>query len=133
VKHLLAVALFASTVVATGCASGDQSTSLDDLRNADAPYYYVGDSFDGLKITHVERYQRGVANLIYGDCKARSDEGCPPPLGLQHRLCHGKVTVVIFANERLAHRAADALRPLSQRASAQHPQIAFNRSPRCKP
>src|SRR5207244_12878090 len=68
-----------------------------------------------------------------GDCKARSDEGRAPPLELEHRLCHGTVTVVIWAEETLAARAAGALRPLSRGANGRRPEIAFNHSPRCLP
>ena len=78
-------------------------------------------------------YQRSDAAITYGDCKARSDEGCAPPLELEHRLCHGTVTVVIWAKETLAARAADALRPLSRGANGRRPEIAFNHSPRCLP
>lgn len=131
----LLIATVAVPFLVTACG-GAGSLEVSDLRNADAPYYYVGESFRGLRITHVERYQRSVATLIYGDCKARSDMGCTPPLELQHRLCHGTLTVVIFAkgNERRAARAADALRPLSRGASsAQRPTIAFGHSPYCSP
>jgi hypothetical protein len=62
--------------------------------------------------------------------------GCAPPLELEHRLCHGTVTVVIWAKGegRLAARAAHALRPLSRGArTAQRPKIAFGHSPYCSP
>ena len=132
VPRLLIAAVAVPLVVA---ACGGSSIHVNDLKNADAPYYYVGESFHGLKVTHVLRYQRGDAALIYGDCKARSDMGCAPPLELEHRLCHGTVTVVIWANgDRLAARAAHALRPLSRGArSAQPPKIAFGHSPYCSP
>ena len=42
-------------------------------------------------------------------------------------------TVVIWAKETLAARAADALRPLSRGANGRRPEIAFNHSPRCLP
>ena len=131
----LLIATVAVPLLVTACG-GAGSLEVSDLRNADAQYYYVGESFHGLKVTHVLRYQRGDAALIYGDCKARSDMGCAPPLELEHRLCHGTVTVVIWAkgNERLAARAAHALRPLSRGArSAQRPKIAFGHSPYCSP
>jgi hypothetical protein len=127
-----AAAVIAGCGFVAGCAGGG-SPDVNDLRNSDAAYYYVGESFDGLKISYVERYQRSDAAIIYGDCKARSDEGCAPPLELEHRLCHGTVTVVIWAKETLAARAADALRPLSRGANGRRPEIAFNHSPRCLP
>jgi hypothetical protein len=46
--------------MAAGCSKGG-STNVDDLRASKAPYYYVGTSFEGLKISHVERYQHGMA------------------------------------------------------------------------
>jgi hypothetical protein len=70
--------VIAGCAFVTGCADGG-SLDVNDLRSSDAAYYYVGESFDGLKISHVERYQRSEATLIYGDCEARSDQGCAPP------------------------------------------------------
>jgi len=132
--RLIAPVLVLFAVVTAGCSSGG-SVSVDDLKQSSAPYYYVGSSFDGLDVSHVERYQRGVANIIYGTCEAGDDEGCPPPLALQHRLCNGRVTVVIFVGQGArggsAARAADALRPLSQGAKGRRPEIAFDRSPAC--
>jgi hypothetical protein len=105
------------------------------LKDADAPYYYVGPSFDGVEISHVERYDAGVADIVYGTCQAGDDEGCAPPLQLQHRLCRDRVTVVIFvgqgAKRGSAARAADALRPLSKAARGRHADVAFDRSPPC--
>src|SRR5918995_5669255 len=80
VKRLLAAALFASIVVAAGCTSGDRSVNLDELRTADAAYYYVGPSFDGHDASHIERYRAGVASIIYGTCDLGDDDGCSPPL-----------------------------------------------------
>src|SRR3954452_24772025 len=132
----LLIATVAVPLLITACG-GAGSLEVKDLRNADAPYYYVGESFHGLKISYVQRYQRSDAAIIYGDCKVRFgiDPGsCTPPLELEHRLCHGDVTVVIWARETLAARAADALRPLSRGASsAQRPKIAFGHSPYCSP
>jgi len=124
-----AVAVIAGSA---GCANGG-SPEVNDLRNSDAAYYYVGESFHGLKISYVERYQRSDAAIIYGDCEARGDQGCAPPLELQHRLCHGAVTVVISANETLAARAADALRSSSRGARGRRPEIALHHSPGCSP
>jgi len=112
--------------------------NLDELRNADAPYYYVGPSFDGRHVTHIERYRAGQADVLYGTCKPPSGEGgCPLPLELQHRLCHGVVTVSIFvgqgAKRDSARRAARALRPLSKgaRARPKKPFVVFDRGVSC--
>jgi hypothetical protein len=136
VRCLLSAAIIASpAALAAGCTTGHGAVNLDTLRNADAPYYYVGPSFDGLGVSHVEQYQGGVADIIYGTCEAKSDQGCAPPLELQHRLCRGRVTVVIFvgqdAKSDSAARAADALRPLSKGAREQEPDVAFDSSPLC--
>ncbi len=72
---------------------------LDDLRDAEAPYYYVGPSFDGYDVSNVSRYSAGTASIIYGTCHAGDDEGCPPPLEVQHRLCQGVVTISIFVGQ----------------------------------
>lgn len=126
----LAAAVAIAGGLLAGC-SADHSLRVGDLRSAKAPYFYVGRSFDGLAITHVERYHRGVATFVYGTCKARSDEGCAPPLELQHWLCHGKVTVAIFADRGRASRAAKALRPLSRGASGRRPAISYNLGAPC--
>src|SRR5215208_48801 len=63
--------------------------------------------------------------------------GCPVPLVLQHRLCHGVVTVSIFVGQGAkpgsANRAAKALRPLSKgaRVRAERPAIVFDRGVPC--
>jgi hypothetical protein len=132
---LLAATFFACAVAATGCSSGDdRSLNLDDLRNADAPYYYVGRSFDGYAVSDVLRYRAGEASILYGTCKQPSGEGgCGPPLQLQHRLCLGVVTISIFAERDTARRAAKALRPLSKgaRARTQKPVVVFDTGVSC--
>jgi len=116
VKRLLAATVIANTLVAAGCTSGGRS-SLDDLRKADAPYYYVGRSFDGYDVSDVLPYRAREASILYGTCKQPDGEGgCGPPLQLQHRLCLGVVTISIFAERDTARRAAKALRPLSKGA-----------------
>jgi hypothetical protein len=139
VKRLLAATFFACTVAATGCSSGDdRSLNLDDLRNADAPYYYVGSSFEGHDVSYIYRYHAGEASIDYGTCEPPSsglfgEGGCPVPLQLQHRLCLGVVTISIFAESGTAHRAAKALRPLSKgaRARTQKPVVVFDRGVSC--
>ena len=138
-KRLLAATLFACTVAATGCRSGnDRSVNLGDLRNADAPYYYVGSSFDRYDVSDVLPYRAGEASILYGTCKPPSsglfgEGGCGPPLQLQHRLCLGVVTISIFAERDLARRAAKALRPLSKgaRARTQKPVVVFDSGVSC--
>jgi hypothetical protein len=105
VKHLLVATVIANTLLAAGCTSGDRSVSLDDLRKADAPYYYVGSSFEGFDVSHVQEYRDGEADILYGTCHVTASEGgCPLPLELQHRLCHGIVTVSDLRRTRRAKR-----------------------------
>jgi hypothetical protein len=99
VKRVLAATVIAYAALVAGCTSGDRSVNLDGLRNADAPYYYVGSSFDGYDVSYVARYRAGMASIIYGTCHAGSDGGCPPPLEIQHRLCFGVVTISIFVGQ----------------------------------
>jgi hypothetical protein len=132
------VALIASTALAGGCRSSNaNSARLGDLRDADAPYYYVGPTFDGFKVSHVLRYRGGQADILYGTCDAPDDGGCGLPLELQHRLCHGRVTVSIFVGQGhkrgSAHRAAAALRPLSRGARSQKPNVVFDIGSYCSP
>jgi hypothetical protein len=134
VKRLLAATVIANTLFAAGCSSGDRSVSIADLRKADAPYYYVGRSFDGYDVSDVLRYRADEASILYGTCKQPSGEGgCAPPLQLQHRLCLGVVTISIFAESGTARRAAKALRPLSKgaRARTQKPVVVFDRGVSC--
>jgi hypothetical protein len=136
-RAVVAVATIACVTSLTACgANGDGiSSELAKLRMSQQPYYYVGRSFEGLRLVHLEQYDGGVANFIYGTCKAGDDQGCAPPLALQHRLCGGRVTVVIFVGVnpkpgRAAH-AQHALRPLSRGARQVTPDVAFDRSPPC--
>jgi hypothetical protein len=132
VKRLLAATVIASAFFAAGCSSRDRSVSVDDLRKANAPYYYVGSSFESLELSHVQRYRDGEADILYGTCHVTGSEGgCSLPLALQHRLCHGIVTVSIFANKGRARRAATALRPLSKGARKQTPYVVFDRGVSC--
>ena len=130
-----AVAGLAATALLAGCSQSGAS-KVTDLRDATLPYYYVGPSFDGFKVSHVERYQGGVAEILYGSCEAAAyDQGCPVPLELQHRLCRGHLTVVIFtgqgAKKGSAMRAAAALRPLSRSARGHRPKVAYGEAPAC--
>jgi hypothetical protein len=109
------------------------------LKDANAPYYYagpdVGPAFDGFETSDVQRYDAGIAAIIYGTCRASNDKGCAPPLELQHRLCRGQVTVVIFVGQGAkadsAARAAEALRPLSKGARGRQANVAFDLSRPC--
>lgn len=75
-KRLLAATFFACTVAATGCSSGDdRSLNLDDLRNADAPYYSVGSSFDGYDVSDVLPYRAGEASILYWHVQAAEWRG----------------------------------------------------------
>ena len=138
-KRLLTATFFACTVAGAGCSSGDdRSLNLNNLRNAEAPYYYVGSSFEGHDVSYIYRYRAGEASIDYGTCEPPSsglfgEGGCPVPLQLQHRLCLGVVTISIFGNPGVARRAAEALRPLSKgaRARTQKPVVVFDRGVSC--
>ena len=70
-------------VGAAGCGAHVPSADLDAARRFDAyPLYWVGEEFEGWKLTHVSQTP-GFVTLIYGTCKAASDMGCSPPLELQ--------------------------------------------------
>jgi hypothetical protein len=124
-------------------SSGDRSgvpdfnaADLGRFEKSEKPYFYVGRSFDGLRLRHVQPYDAGVASLVYGTCDPPPEGGCPPPLELQHRLCRGRVTVVIYVGADpkpgRAARAARALRALSRGArGVLRPSITFDRAPAC--
>src|SRR5262249_39738362 len=116
-------------------SGGSSAPDLGKYEKSRQPYYYVGRSFDGLRLSNVQPYQAGVASIFYGTCKPPPDGGCPPPLELQHRLCRGRLTVVIYVGTNpkpgRAVRAAQALRPFSEGASHGKPLLAFDRAPAC--
>lgn len=120
----------------SACLPGGSGVpNLAKYEESPQPYYYVGRSFDGLRISNLRPYAGGVASIFYGNCTPPHDGGCPPPLELQHRLCRGRLTVVIFvgANPKTgrAARAARVLRPLSEGARGRKPLVAFGRAPVC--
>jgi hypothetical protein len=131
-----AFTMIACVTPLTACATGTRGApELGNVETSNEPYYFVGPWFDGLRLSHVEPYERGVADIAYGTCEPPPEGGCAPPLDLQHRLCLGRVTVVVFvganAKPGRAARAAKALRPLSRGASNGMPHVAFDRSPAC--
>lgn len=134
-KLAFAVSTAACVVSLAACGSSGGTPDLTRFKDSRRPYYYVGRTFDGLRLTHAEQYIRGVALFAYGTCNPPPDGGCPAPLELQHRLCRGRVTVVIFIGvdpkPGRAARAARALRPLSKGAKGVKPDVAFDRSPPC--
>jgi hypothetical protein len=93
------------TILATGCGSGEGRNDLPGTQVADLdeklqrlerqtrfPVYYLGDSFEGFALSHIEynRQPRPSASLIYGTCEvpAFADGGCAPPVEVQvHRAC----------------------------------------------
>ncbi len=97
-----------------------------------APIYWLGDGFEGFELVRAEGSRRG-ALFVYGECEAKSDQGCAPPLQLQNVKCPGEPTAVaIFvgqgASGGLMRRAADSLEPVA-RAAAKPPRVAFGRNP----
>ena len=132
---IFAFAIVTCVVTLTGCGpNGGGVPDLTKYEKSRQPYFYVGPSFDGLRLSHVLPYDAGVGAVFYGTCKSPPDGGCPPPLELQHRLCRGRVTVVIFVGAEKpgrAARAAHALRPLSAGARGIKPELAFDRAPPC--
>src|SRR5438874_2596401 len=94
---LVVAAIFVSAAFLSACGSGGSGgLDLGKYENSRKAYYYVGRSFDGLRLSDVLPYQGGAASIIYGTCKPSPDGGCQPPMELQHRLCRGRVTVVIY-------------------------------------
>lgn len=64
-------------MVAGGC--GGAEDDLARLGSTEEPIYWLGETFDGLPLTHASERL-----LVYGDCEPQSDTGCAPPLELQH-------------------------------------------------
>lgn len=108
------------------------------MRADPRPYYWVGESFDGLALTYATPYSRRFGNLMYGTCELPgglfSDGGCATPLQVQNVLCtDGKAAVALFSHGGgRAARAAKALRPLNASARrAGSPRVTFDRSVLC--
>jgi hypothetical protein len=93
----------ASVVALAGSCSGSvdhrglgpsvDQTQLARLKAARGlPIYWLGPSFEGLLLTHVESGGPGRAFLVYGDCRIEDPDGpfgpeggsCAPPLEIQH-------------------------------------------------
>jgi hypothetical protein len=134
-----------TTLLALACAlllaaCGDRSATaptgpvlLAEMRGDTRPYYWVGESFDGLSLTYAKPYNGRFGTLMYGTCELPTGEGgCAPPLQVQNVLCtDGTATVALFSGG-LAARAAKALRPLNSAArQAGRPRVTLDRSVRC--
>jgi hypothetical protein len=67
-----------------GCTFGsDASVDLEKARSFDAyPLYWVGEEFEGLKLTNVATGGVG-ASFTYGTCEITGDHGCAAPLQIQ--------------------------------------------------
>jgi hypothetical protein len=108
---------------------------LDKLKGSKKPYFYVGTSFDGLDLKHVDAPTPNIASFLYGEppCPPTSDYGCPAPLEVQNRICKsGDVLVVLYGGNGRPARAAKALRPLNEAARmARPPRISFDRALPC--
>jgi hypothetical protein len=125
------------------CGGGTETVPNGPVRlaamRADArPYYWVGESFDGLALTYATPYTGRFGNLLYGTCELPTglfaEGGCSTPLQVQNVLCtDGSATVALFSHGGgRAARAAKALRPLN--AAARHagrPRVTFDRSVLC--
>ena len=105
-----------------------------DLR-ASTPLYYLGESFEQLRLTHAEASERR-ALFVYGGCDTRigfDPGGCSSPLQLQNVTCPGQPTAVaIFGGGGgLALRAARALRPTQADAARRPSRVSFDRGIGC--
>ena len=130
----LVAGLFA---VSAGAYAYERSRPADvsELRDAKAPLYYLGSSFDGLRLTHAEG-RRGYALFVYGDCDIPvgfDAGGCHPPLQVQNRTCDRRRTVVsVFAHsDARARRAAEMLRPVDPIRTTRPARAAVQTGPLC--
>jgi hypothetical protein len=90
---------------------------LDEFRASPRPFHYLGNSFEGLRLTRAE-LEGGAALLVYGDCDTAlgsTEGGCSPPLQLQNVTCPGEqpgLGIVASRGGGQAYRAIRALRPI---------------------
>jgi hypothetical protein len=140
--RLAVIALLASLTFVGGCGGSrtvpDGPVRLAEMQSDERPYYWLGDSFEGLQLTAAWPYEGRFGSVVYGTCEAPTgllrDGGCAPPLEVQNVLCRdGRAGVALFAGGGgLAARAAKALRPLNRAAAAAgKPVVTFDRSARC--
>jgi len=73
----------ALALLAPAAACGTDKADLSTARSFDRyQLYYLGDSFQGEQLTAAPEPYRN--SFIYGDCEAKSDTGCAPPLEIQN-------------------------------------------------
>jgi hypothetical protein len=79
----LALTLFAVTLTACGDTLQDQPiphNTLESLLVAPYPVYWLGSSFQGLRITEASHDPGGAFTVQYGDCRVGGQGTCVPPL-----------------------------------------------------
>jgi hypothetical protein len=104
-KTLLAVA---SVFLLVSCGGGSVTVPsgpvrLAEMRADSRPYYWVGESFNGLELTYAEPYNGRFGNVGYGTCEAPTglfaESACALPLQVQNVLCaDGSATVALFSD-----------------------------------
>jgi hypothetical protein len=116
----LAVAWYAST----------RPADVDALRDSPRTLYYLGDSFEGLRLTHASAGTRG-GYFAYGDCEMAvglTEGGCTVPLGVDNVACPGQPTAVALWGGRekgQLRRARRALRVLGTGRTTSRPRVSF--------
>lgn len=104
----------ATSLLVVGCGSdgtGQLRTSFDssnsDMTVAEAaqmremPLFWLGREFEGLPLISISGDGRFEATFIYGDCRARSDEGCSPPVQIQTvKMCRPRISSSAMARLR---------------------------------
>jgi hypothetical protein len=79
----LALSLLAAMLTACGDTVQDQPiphNTLESLLVAPYPVYWLGGSFQGLRITEASHDPGGAFTVQYGDCKVGGQGTCVPPL-----------------------------------------------------
>jgi hypothetical protein len=80
---VLALSLLALTLTACGDTVQDQPiahNTLESLLVAPYPVYWLGGSFQGLRITEAAHDPGGAFTVQYGDCRVGGQGTCVPPL-----------------------------------------------------
>jgi hypothetical protein len=104
---------------------------LGALRDSKRTLYYLGDSFEGLRLTHASAGARG-AYVSYGDCDVdvgRTEGGCTVPLGVESVTCPGEPTAVALwggDGKGLLERARRALRTVDNGKAGPTPRTSVN-------
>jgi hypothetical protein len=100
VRELFVFVVAATAAVAACTGAGDGDPDVDAAQKFTRhPLYWVGESFEGWDLEHVDIGTGEFSTFIYGTCDPPPgiDGGCPPPLQIQIQPLCAHLEVVALA------------------------------------